>query len=113
MLITLGGILLIGLATDAIGRHTRLPRVTLLLLFGCLIGPPVLDLIPQFSEQWFSGVTAFALIMVGFLLAGVAGQQDDPLLFTFLWEIGGAILVGTVLAHFVSPCYGFVLAIGG
>ncbi len=31
-LLTLGVILLAGLATDAIGRHTFLPRVTLLLL---------------------------------------------------------------------------------
>ncbi|MCK4794797.1 MAG: hypothetical protein KAV87_64305 [Desulfobacteraceae bacterium] len=38
-LITLGILLLLGLATDAIGRRTRLPRVTLLLIFGFVIGP--------------------------------------------------------------------------
>jgi len=36
-LITLGGFLLLGLATDALGKYTRLPRVTLQLLFGLLI----------------------------------------------------------------------------
>jgi hypothetical protein len=53
-LITLGVLLLIGFATDAIGKRTRLPRVTLLLtrvascaflrnelklIFGFAIGP--------------------------------------------------------------------------
>ena len=46
ILLTLGGILLLGLATDVLGRRTFLPRVTLMLLFGMLIGPKILDLIP-------------------------------------------------------------------
>jgi NhaP-type Na+/H+ or K+/H+ antiporter len=46
-LLTLGGILLAGLATEAIGRHTFLPRVTLLLLFGIVIGEEMFDLIPR------------------------------------------------------------------
>jgi Kef-type K+ transport system membrane component KefB len=69
-LITLGAILIVGVATDEIGRRTTLPRVTLLLVFGCIIGPSVLDLLPKFGEQWFSSVSVFALIMVGFLLGG-------------------------------------------
>jgi xanthosine utilization system XapX-like protein len=39
--------LLVGLATEAVGRHTFLPRVTLLLLFGIVIGEEMFDLIPQ------------------------------------------------------------------
>ena len=46
ILLTLGGILLLGLATDVLGRRTFLPRATLMLLFGMLIGPEILDLIP-------------------------------------------------------------------
>lgn len=46
ILLTLGGILLLGLATDILGQRTFLPRVTLMLLFGMLIGPGMLDLIP-------------------------------------------------------------------
>ena len=37
-LISLGFIFLAGLAFDAVGRRTKLPRVTLLLLFGILVG---------------------------------------------------------------------------
>ena len=44
---TLGGLFLLGCVTDGLGRLTRLPRVTLLLLFGVVIGPGVLDLLPR------------------------------------------------------------------
>ena len=33
-LISIGGLLLLGLLTDVVGRRTALPRVTLLLLLG-------------------------------------------------------------------------------
>jgi len=69
-LLTLGGILLIGLATDAIGRRTFFPRVTLLLLFGVLIGKDVFDLIPQVFADRFDIIANMTLLMVGFLLGG-------------------------------------------
>jgi Kef-type K+ transport system membrane component KefB len=69
-LLTLGGILLIGLATDAIGRRTFLPRVTLLLIFGAVIGKEFLDLIPQVFTDRFEIIANMALLMVGFLLGG-------------------------------------------
>jgi Kef-type K+ transport system membrane component KefB len=68
VLISLGGILLVGLATDAVGRKTHLPRVTLLLLFGILIGPASLDLLPQPLVDSFDLTANMALVMVGFLL---------------------------------------------
>lgn len=37
-LLTLGGILLLGLVTSELGRRTFLPRVTLLLIFGTNLG---------------------------------------------------------------------------
>jgi len=67
-LITLGILLLLGLATDVIGRRTRLPRVTLLLIFGFAIGPAGLDFLCPNEEKWFSVVADMALIMIGFLL---------------------------------------------
>ena len=67
-LITLGILLLLGLATDAIGQRTRLPRVTLLLVFGLVIGPAGLDFLSPNEERWFSIVADMALIMIGFLL---------------------------------------------
>ncbi|MEF8833881.1 MAG: cation:proton antiporter [Halofilum sp. (in: g-proteobacteria)] len=66
---TLGALLLGGLAVEWVGRHLPLPRVTLLILFGVLIGPEVLDLLPDgASERWFKPVTTLALVMVGFLV---------------------------------------------
>jgi len=67
-LIILGVLLLLGLATDVIGRRTRLPRVTLLLIFGFVIGPAGLDFLSPNEEKWFSIVADMALIMIGFLL---------------------------------------------
>lgn len=70
ILITLGLLLLAGLALDALGRRTRLPRVTLLVTFGILIGPSVLNFIPVAANDWYPLVAKFALVMVAFLLGG-------------------------------------------
>ena len=52
-LIALGGILLLGLLTDTLGQRTHLPRVTLLLIFGVIIGKDLLDIIPAvFSDRF-------------------------------------------------------------
>ena len=68
ILTTLGALLLAGLAVESLGRRTALPRVTLLLVFGFLVGPDALDLLPQRADAWFGLVTTAALVMVGFLL---------------------------------------------
>lgn len=70
ILITIGGLLLLGLLTDALGRHTPLPRVTLLLVFGFLIGPGGLSLLPDSIVDSFDLLTKMALVMVGFLMGG-------------------------------------------
>lgn len=69
-LLTLGGILLLGLLTSELGRRTFLPRVTLLLIFGTLIGKEVLDIIPVVFSERFDLAANMALLMVGFLLGG-------------------------------------------
>lgn len=68
ILVTLGALFLLGLFTDLLGRHTFLPRVTLLLIAGFAIGPSGLNVLPDFREDWFPVVTTIALSMVGFLL---------------------------------------------
>lgn len=70
ILITLGALLLVGLAIDALGKRTRLPRVTLLVLFGILIGPSALNLMPVEADEWYALIAKFALVMVAFLLGG-------------------------------------------
>ncbi len=68
ILITFGGLFLLGLVADLVGRHTPLPRVTLLLLSGFMIGPSALNWLPPFTEQWFPVLTNIALAMIGFML---------------------------------------------
>jgi Kef-type K+ transport system membrane component KefB len=70
ILLAFGGILLAGLATDAIGRRSPLPRVSLLLLFGFVVGPGSLNLLPVPFVESFDLVAIIALTMVGFLLGG-------------------------------------------
>ncbi len=70
ILLALGGVLLLGLATNTLGRLTPLPRVTLLLVFGFLIGPGALDLLPESFIEFFDLAAIIALTMVGFLLGG-------------------------------------------
>jgi len=69
-LLTLGSILLLGLITSELGRRTFLPRVTLLLIFGAIIGKDVLDIIPLVFSDRFEIIADMALLMVGFLLGG-------------------------------------------
>gem|GEM_PF-4615316 len=70
ILIVIGLILLLGLATDYLGRITKLPRVSLLFLFGFLLGPAAFDLLPDITQRWFPIITTVALVLVGFLLGG-------------------------------------------
>jgi Kef-type K+ transport system membrane component KefB len=97
-LLTLGAILLIGLATDAIGRHTFLPRVTLLLIFGAVIGREMLDLIPQVFHDRFELIANMALLMVGFLLGGkLTGDFLRKSARQTLWISISTVIVTTVV----------------
>ncbi len=69
-LVTLGGLMMLGLVTDLLGRRTPLPRVTLLLLFGFVIGPSGMALLPDITPQLFHLLSTIALVMIGFLIGG-------------------------------------------
>ena len=69
-LFAIGIILLLGLATDFLGKRTFLPRVTLLLIVGIIVGDEMLDVIPESVSSRFELITDMALLMVGFLLGG-------------------------------------------
>ena len=97
--ITLGLILLLGLATDALGRRTFLPRVTLLLLFGFLLGQAGFDLLPNSSASWFPLIADLALLMVGFLMGGklacsLTAEEGKAIFWISLSEV---IVTATVL----------------
>jgi len=75
-LIAIGAFMLAGFVTDLVGRHTPLPRVTLLLLLGVAIGPAGFDVLPAGSNKWFPVLADVALVMVGFLLGGALTRAD-------------------------------------
>lgn len=70
LFITLGILLLVGLVLDVLASRIYLPRVTLFIVIGLVLGPSVLGLIPEASRDWFHQVTKIALIMIGFILGG-------------------------------------------
>jgi Kef-type K+ transport system membrane component KefB len=107
VLIILGVLFLLGLLTDLIGRRTPLPRVTLLIGFGFLIGPSALGFLPPESREWFPIVAKLALVMVGFLLGeslslaqlrrrgrAIVLIAGSKVMVTFVVVGGGLILAG-------------------
>lgn len=114
----IGGLFLLGLIADLVGRNTFLPRVTLLLLCGVAIGPAGLSLLPPiFVVQWFPTLTTIALALIGFLL----GQQlSIPSLkkrgsvvvgISLFKVIGATVFVATALIIFgVNPPVALLLA---
>lgn len=70
ILLALGGIFLVGQAMSTIGQRTALPRVTLLLVFGIVIGDEVLNIIPPAFTNRFEIIAEMTLLMVGFLIGG-------------------------------------------
>lgn len=74
ILLALGGLLLAGLVADEVGRRTRLPRVTLLIVFGVIAGPSILDLVPKSLSNSYEFLASIALTMVAFLLGGTLSK---------------------------------------
>ena len=70
LLLALGGIFLVGLLLSTIAQRTFLPRATLLLLFGAIIGADLLNLLPRLLVDRFGLIAEITLLMVGFLLGG-------------------------------------------
>jgi Kef-type K+ transport system membrane component KefB len=70
LLLALGVLFLLGLAVDAVGRRVHVPRVTLLIILGALIGPPGLDILPPPLAHADGLYASVALTMVAFLLGG-------------------------------------------
>lgn len=107
-LLALGVLLLIGLVADEIGRRTRLPRVTLLVVFGIVAGPSGMDLMPAAVSDWYEFLASIALTMVAFLLGGALtwtklsnnGREViivslTVVIFTGLIVFAGLVAIGT------------------
>ena len=67
-LITLGVLFSVGLCADQLGRCTRIPRVTLLLICGLIAG--YLGLLPDKFDTMTDNITVIALTLVALLLGG-------------------------------------------
>jgi len=70
ILIAIGALFILGLALEKFGRIVHVPRVTLLMLLGALLGPPGLDLLPEHIGTTEGIYAPTALTMVAFLLGG-------------------------------------------
>ena len=97
LLIAVGGIFLVGLTTDFIAKRSGFPRITLLMLFGVLIGEQGLSLMPTILLENFAAITDLALLVVGFLLGGQFNfnelKQNSKAL---LWISASAALVTAI-----------------
>lgn len=76
LLITIGAILLLALLAAALADRTPLPRVTVLLLLGVLLGPAGLNWIPPALANRFGLVAQVTLLMVGFLIGGKLSRHS-------------------------------------
>lgn len=110
LVFAIGAILLLGMATDFLGRRTFLPRVTLLLILGILLGKDVLGLIPVSLSEQFELLADMALMIIGFLLGGrlridtlktmgrqIAWVSVSAALCAAILVVGAMILVGVSL----------------
>jgi len=97
LLITLGVLFLGGLLADQIGRYTRLPRVTLLLILGLLVGPSGFALLPAASADWFEPISVVALTMVAFLLGGELTRKNLKRHGRAISAISISIVLGTTV----------------
>jgi len=100
-ILTIGSLLLLGLLTSTIARRSFLPRVTLLLIFGIVIGKEGFDLIPQLFNEHLDIIADMTLLMVGFLLGGKLTKDSlQESAREVLWISASAALVTTLFVTF-------------
>lgn len=75
LIVVLGVLFLAALVLDAVGHIVHIPRVTLLMLLGTVLGPPILDVLPPALAGSNDGFAAVSLTMVAFLLGGALERE--------------------------------------
>ena len=97
--LAVGGILALGMATDMLGQRTFLPRVSLLVIVGVLVGPAALNLIPAPLLDDFDIISMMTLVIIGFLLGGkltrdsLISSGNTGLLVSLSAAVGTTIIV--------------------
>jgi len=101
--LSIGAIFVLGMAADTIGRRTAIPRVTLLVVIGLLVGPSLLDLLPGTLISYFDMVAVMALVIIGFVLGGklsrdsLSGSGNKALIMSAVTAVGTVVCVATGL----------------
>ena len=97
--LAVGAILALGMATDMLGQRTFLPRVSLLVIVGVLVGPAALNLIPAPLLDDFDIISMMTLVIIGFLLGGkltrdsLISSGNTGLLVSLSAAVGTTIIV--------------------
>jgi len=116
VLVTLGALLLLALLGDLVSAYLPIPRVTVLVVAGLIVGPPGLDVLPPVSTEVYPVVSKLALLMVGFLLGGklsratLATVGRSVFAISLCEVVGVAILVALgLMALGVAPALAMIL----
>ncbi|MBN2783123.1 MAG: cation:proton antiporter [Campylobacterales bacterium] len=98
LIISIGFIFFLGLGADFLAKRISIPRVTILIVIGIVIGPSAANLLPEvFINEWFHVITSIALGMVGFLI----GHQFTYDELKKSGKVVFSIALGKVLLSFI------------
>lgn len=67
-LILLGGLFLLSMLVSHLAHRLNIPRVTLLIVSGIIIGPSGLNLVNGLEQLWFPTISNITLLVIGYLL---------------------------------------------
>jgi len=106
LLTLFGGLFLISLVVSPIATRLKIPRVTLLIISGVVLGPQGLALLNGVSEIWFPFIADITLLIIGYLL-GARLTRDYISQY-----IGGVMTAATIitLATVAVVAIGLLLA---
>ena len=117
LFVALGSVFLAGLALEAVVRRMHVPRVTLLILLGAMVGPPGLDLLPSEVVATNHVLVPTALTMVAFLLGGTLKRQglaehgrEILVISASVVIVGAAVVAGGLML--MGETLGFALLLG-
>lgn len=110
----LGLLLTLAIAAEWLGDRLPVPRVSILLLVGVLVGPAVLDLLPQTVLDGEQLATSLALTIVAFLLGSEfeterLREQGRAMLLAAV--VGAVVTAGVVAAGLIAAGWDVQLAL--
>jgi Kef-type K+ transport system membrane component KefB len=118
VLVAIGILFLAGLLLDKIGRIVHVPRVTLLILLGAFLGPPVMDLLPHSFNDSNDFYAPTALTMVAFLLGGTLSPETlkahgREIMIISLTLVAVSVVVVTTGLWLIGLPVGVAVLLGG